>query len=76
MVAAGFCKPAYRRKGHLKAVWPGRDNGTDPVETNPRAGLRYSFLQKLDSGRRCWKLRPVSGRDDDGTVVTTRGGFL
>ena len=76
MVVAGFWKPSYGRKGHLKAVWLGRDDGTSPVETNPRAGTRYSFLQTLDSGRRCWKLRQVSGRDDDGAAVTTRGVFL
>jgi hypothetical protein len=76
MVAAGFWKPSHGRKGHLKAVWLGRDDGSSPVETNARAGTRYSFLQKLESGRRCWKLRPVSGRDDDGESVTTRGVFL
>jgi hypothetical protein len=37
---------------------------------------RYSFLQKLDSGGRCWKLRRLDGKDDDGTPVTTRGVFL
>jgi len=76
MIAAGFWKPSYGRKGHLKAVWLGRDDGSTPVETNSRAGTRYSFVQKLDSGRRCWKLRTLDGNDDHGAPVNTRGVFL
>ena len=76
MIAAGFWKPSYGRKGHLKAVWLGRDDGSTPVETNSRAGTRYSFVQKLDSGRRCWKLRRLDGSDDHGAPVNTRGVFL
>jgi hypothetical protein len=76
MVAAGFWKPSYGRKGHLKAVWLGQEDGSTPVETSARAGTRYSFLQKLDSGNRCWKHREVNGCDDDGQPVTTRGVFM
>ena len=76
MVTAGFWKPSYGRKGHLKAVWLGQEDGSTPVETNARSGTRYSFLQKLDSGKRCWKLRPIADQDDDGTKVPTRGVFL
>ncbi|MEX2264655.1 MAG: hypothetical protein WD696_22055 [Bryobacteraceae bacterium] len=76
LIAGGYVKPAYGRKGHLKAIWLLQKDGGNPVETHPRAGTRYSFLQSLDSGRRCWKLRRVDGRDDDGMPVTTRGVFL
>lgn len=76
MVAAGFLEPSYGRKGHLRAVWLREDDGSSPVETRPPSGTRYSFLENLDSGRRCWKLRRVDGRDDDGMPVTTRGVFL
>jgi hypothetical protein len=76
MVAAGLFEPSYGRKGHLKAVWLRKDDGSSPVEPHARAGTRYSFLQKLDNGTRCWKLRRMDGRDEDGTPVNTRGVFL
>lgn len=69
-------KPAYGRKGHLKALWLLQPDGANPVETHPRSGTRYSFLQNLESGKRCWKLRQVDGRDDDGVQVSSRGVFL
>jgi hypothetical protein len=76
LIAGGYVKPAYGRKGHLKAIWLLQKDGGNPVETHPRAGTRYSFLQSLDNGSRCWKLRRVDGRDDDGIQVTTRNVFL
>ena len=75
LLANGYVKPAYGRQGHLKAIWLLQKDGGNPVETNPRVGTRYSFLQNLDSGSRCWKFRRVDGRDDDGVPVTTRGVF-
>ena len=76
LVAGGYVKPAYGRKGHLKAIWSLQQGGGNPVETHPRSGTRYSFLQNLDSGNRCWKHRRVDGKDDDGVPVSTRGVFL
>ena len=76
LVAGRYVKPAYGRKGHLKAIWLLQQDGGNPVETHPRSGTRYSFLQNLDSGSRCWKLRRVDGRDDDGMPVTTPGVLL
>ena len=76
LIAGGYVKPAYGRKGHLKAIWLLQKDGGTPVEPHPRAGTRYSFLQSLDNGSRCWKLRRVDGRDDDGIQVITRGVFL
>ncbi len=76
LIAGGYVKPAYGRKGHLKAIWLFQKDGGNPVETHPRAGTRYNFLQSLDNGSRCWKLRRVDGRDDDGVAVTTRCVFL
>jgi hypothetical protein len=75
LVAGGFVKPSYGRKGHLKAIWLRKEDGSNPVETRAPGGTRYSFLQNLDHGR-CWKLRRVDGRDDDGMPVDTRGVFL
>jgi hypothetical protein len=76
LLANGYVKPAYGRKGHLRAIFLQEEDGSNPVKANDRTGTRYSFLQSLDSGRRCWKLRGVDGRDDDGAPVTTRGVFL
>ena len=76
LIAGGYVKPAYGRKGHLKAIWLLQEDGGNPVETHAQSGTRYSFLQNLDSGLHCWKLRRVDGRDDDGMPVTTRGVFL
>jgi hypothetical protein len=76
LVANGHVTPVYGRKGHLKAIFLRCEDGSSPVETHPRSGTRYSFLQSLDYGGRCWKLRRVDGRDDDGTSVSTRGIFL
>ena len=70
LIAGGYVKPAYGRKGHLKAIWLLQKDGGNPVETHPQAGTRYSFLQSLDNGSRCCKLRRVArrsqGRRQDG----------
>jgi hypothetical protein len=68
--------PSYGRKGHLKAIWARTEDGNSPVQTRAQAGTRYSFPENLDSGQRCWKLRRLDRRDEDGTPVNTRGIFL
>ena len=75
LIENGFVKPSYGRKGHLKAIWARREDGSDPVETHAKAGTRYSFVESLENGR-CWKLRRLDRRDDDGVLVSTRGVFL
>ena len=76
LIAGGYVKPAYGRKGHLKAIWLLQKDGGNPVETHPRSGTRYSYREGLDTGQHCWKLRQLDGRDDDGMRVNTRGVFL
>jgi hypothetical protein len=75
LISGGFVKPAYGRKGHLKAIWLRREDGSSPVETHAHAGTQYSFVENLDHGR-CWKLRRLDRRDEDGVLVSTRGVFL
>jgi hypothetical protein len=75
LLAGGYVTPTYGRKKSLRAIWLRQEDGRNPVETQAHAGTRYSFLQKLDSGRRCWKHRRLEGRDDDGVPVSTRGVF-
>ena len=74
LIENGFVKPSYGRKGHLKAIWLRREDGSSPVETHGRAGTRYSFIENLEHGR-CWKLRRLDRRDEDGVPFTTRGVF-
>ena len=76
LIAGGYVKPAYGRKKHLKAIWLLQKDGGNPVETHPQVGTRYSFLQNLDSGNRCWNLRRLDRRDEDGVPVSTRAAFL
>jgi len=75
LIAGGFVKPSYGRKAHLKAIWLRREDGSSPVETHARAGTRYSFVENLDYGR-CWKLRRLDRRDEDGVAFSTRGIFI
>jgi hypothetical protein len=75
LMAGGYVKPSYGRKGHLRAIWLRREDGSNPIETQAHAGTRYSFLEYLESGR-CWKLRRLDRRDDEGVPVCTRGVFL
>ena len=75
LVAGGSVRPAYGRKGHLRAIWLLEEDGGNPVETQPRTGSQYSFMQRLDSGSRCWKHRRVDGRDERGVRVETRDAF-
>ena len=75
LIASGYVKPAYGRKGHLKAIWLLQEDGGNPVETQARGGTRYSFLENIQTGR-CWSLRRLDRRDEDGVPVITRGVFL
>ena len=75
LVANGFAKPSYGRKGHLKAIWLRREDGTSPVQSSIRAGTRYSFLETLEHGR-CWKLRRLQMTDEDGVEFSTEPLFF
>ena len=75
LIEGGFVKASYGRKGHLKAIWLRQADGSSPVEINARGGTRYSFIENLDHGR-CWKLRRLDRRDEDGVPFTTRGVFV
>jgi hypothetical protein len=75
LIAGGYVKPSYGRKGHLKAIWRCQEDGGNPVQPSVRAGTKYSFIENLEHGR-CWKLRRLDGRDEDGVPVSSRGIFL
>jgi hypothetical protein len=78
LVAGGYVRPAYGRKGHLKAIWLLKEDGGNPVQARAHNGTRYSFIETLDNGR-CWQLRRLERRDTttpDGSPVTVRDAFL
>jgi hypothetical protein len=75
LIEGGYVKPSYGRKGHLKAIWLGKQDGGNPVETHAQAGTRYSFIENVETGR-CWKLRRLDMRDEDGIRFSTRRVFL
>jgi len=75
LIAGGFVKPSYGRKNNLRAIWLRQEDGGNPVKAIPPSGTRYSFVQNLERGR-CWTLRRLDGRDEDGVLVVTRAAFL
>jgi hypothetical protein len=75
LISCGFVKPSYGRKGHLRAIWLQQENGDSPVKANPPSGTRYSYMETLEHGR-CWTLRRLDRRDDDGVLVSTRDAFF
>jgi len=75
LIAGGYVKASYGRKGHLRAIWLQRPDGGNPIATRPHNGTHYSFLQNLDSGR-CWQLKRLDGKDENGVVFSARHVFL
>jgi hypothetical protein len=75
LITGGHVKPAYGRKGRLRAIFLPREDGGSPVEVQSRPDTRYSFLQRLDGGR-CWSLRRLDGRDEDGNRVSAREAYF
>jgi hypothetical protein len=75
LVSGSHVKPAYGRKGRLKAIFLPREDGGNPADVQAPHGTRYSFLQPLDSGR-CWSLQRLDVADEDGNRVTTRSDYF
>ena len=75
LIAGGFVKGSYGRKKNLRAIWLRQEDGGNPVETNPQSGTRYSYIETLEHGR-CWALRRLNRRDENGEMVSTRDAFF
>ena len=75
LISTGFVKPVYGRKRHLRAIFMGREDGSSPVPASIPGGVRYSFIQNLESAR-CWTLRRLDQRDENGVATDTRQDFL
>lgn len=56
LIEGGHAEPSYGRKGHLKAIWLRREDGSSAVGNQIPPGTRYSFMERLEIGR-CWSLR-------------------
>ena len=73
LLADGLVTGSMGRKGHLRAIYLRRADGSNSVETQPKAGTKYSFQQRLASGKRCWKLKKLDLVDEDGARFSTEG---
>jgi hypothetical protein len=75
LLTAGHVTSSYGRKGHLKAIWLRSENGSSAIQGNLPGGTKYSFREQLDNGR-CWSLKKLDRRDENGFMVNVRGMFL
>ena len=75
LIEGGHVKPSWGRKGHLRAIWLMSPDGGNPIQTRAPQGTRYSVVEKLEHGR-CWKLRKLESRDEDGAPFSARNVFL
>jgi hypothetical protein len=57
LIANGFVEPVYGRKGHLKAIHSKQPDGASAITAQVQTGTRYSFRERLASGRTAWKLK-------------------
>ncbi len=64
LIANGLVNAVYGRKGHLKAVHAKHPDGASAVETQVRAGTRYSFREHFDNGTIAWALKRLGKGDE------------
>jgi hypothetical protein len=56
LIANEVVNPVYGRKGHLKAIFFMKPDGSSAVESKVPTGTCYSFRERLESGPLVWKL--------------------
>lgn len=59
LVASGYVRPSWGRKGHLRAIWLLRDDGTNPVQS-PRPQRHEVQLRRI-AGYRAVLAAPAAG---------------
>ena len=59
LIANGIVSPVYGRKGHLKAIFSTKADGSSAVERTGPRGSKYSFQHRLECGRLAWKLKKL-----------------
>jgi len=57
LIANGFVEAVYGRKGHLKAIQSKQPDGASAVIPQVRAGTRYSYRERSNSGTIAWRLK-------------------
>jgi hypothetical protein len=55
LIAGGFVKPSYGRKGHLKAIWLRREDGSNPWKRAHQAAHDTAF----------WRTSNMAGAGSD-----------
>jgi hypothetical protein len=75
LIEGGCATPSWGRKGHLRAIWLQSLGGGNPIQARVPQGTKYSVVEKLEHGR-CWKLRKLESRDEDGAPFSARNVFL
>ena len=75
LIEDGCVKASWGRKGHLRAIWLQSLGGGNPIQARVPQGTKYSVVEKLEHGR-CWKLRKLESRDEDGAPFSARNVFL
>ena len=64
LIANGLVNPVYGRKGHLKAIFSKRADGSSAVDGRLPGGACYSFKDHLESGRQVWRLKRLGKKDE------------
>ena len=64
LLSLDLVSPAYGRKGHLKAIFARKGDGSSSVEQSAHSGTQYSFRERLESGPLVWKLKKLGKRDE------------
>jgi hypothetical protein len=64
LIVNGLVNPVYGRKGHLKAVFSKKADGSSAVESAVPGGTQYSFQTRVESGPLVWKLKRLGKKDE------------
>jgi hypothetical protein len=75
LLAGGSVTGSYGRRKNLRAIWLRNEDGSHSAQIHLQPSLPYSFIERLDHGR-CWNLRRLDRRDEDGVPVSTRDAFF
>ena len=75
LIAGGFVTPCYGRKGHLKAIWLRREDGSNPVEARARSGHSIQLPRKPRK-RPVLEVSPLGSEGRGWRGLRTRGVFV
>jgi len=64
LITNGLVSPVYGRKGHLKAIFSKKGDGSSAVENTVPVGTQYSFQARVESGPLVWKLKRLRKKDE------------